>query len=140
MGAADEELLVRCGTRVVEPEDVLGPRVSPGGSKGDTPGSVIAGRAHGTESSGVHAWSESARPRGWSGMSGWQAQSESAHEGWGPEGLVFPRAARGRVRLRARWIASRQSRWTVLRSSPTEEVVLTCKTRGRRSHADTVGT
>ncbi len=54
----------------------------------------MAGRAHGSESSGVRAWSESARPRGWSGMSGWQAQSESAHEGWGPEGLVFQRAAR----------------------------------------------
>ena len=101
-----EELLGRCGTRVVEPEDVLGPRVSPDGSKGGTPGSVMAGRALGTESSGVRAWSESARPRGWSGMSGWQAQSESAHEGWGPDGLVFPRAARGRVRLLARWNAS----------------------------------
>jgi len=44
---------VRCGTRVVGPEDVLGPRVSPGGSKGDTPGSVMAGRVHGSESSGV---------------------------------------------------------------------------------------
>ncbi len=82
----------------------MGPWVSPSGSKGDTPGSVMAGRAHGIESSGVRAWGESARPRGSSGMSGWQAQSESAHEGWGPEGLVFPRAARGRVRLLARWI------------------------------------
>ena len=54
----------------------------------------------------------------------WQAQSESAHEEWGPEGSVFPQAARGRVRVRlqAGWIASRQSRRTVLRSSPTEEV------------------
>jgi hypothetical protein len=47
----------------------------------------MAGRAHGTESSGVRALSKSARPRGWSGMSGWQAQSESAHEEWGPEGI-----------------------------------------------------
>ena len=39
---------MRCGTRVVGPEDVLGQWVEPGGSKGVTPGSVMAGRAHGT--------------------------------------------------------------------------------------------
>ena len=50
---------------------------------------------------GVRAGSMSARPRGRSGMSGWQAQSESAHVGWRPSridastGRAWPRPTAG---------------------------------------------